>query len=54
MLDLPADRVTPLFVKDKSLECFESADGGLTRLMHGPAKGERIDTESKGSSREFL
>ncbi|HYB06876.1 MAG TPA: hypothetical protein VEB87_01835 [Nitrososphaerales archaeon] len=46
--DVPDSRVTPAFVRDELLKCFESANGEFARLMHQPVTDEQLRQQVKG------
>ncbi|MDA4120153.1 MAG: hypothetical protein OK436_06155, partial [Thaumarchaeota archaeon] len=41
------DQVTPVFVRDELLRCFESANGEFARLMHQPVNEEQLKQQVK-------
>ena len=45
--DIPADRVTPVLVRDELLKCFESANGEFTRMLHQPVTDEQLKQQVK-------
>lgn len=45
---VPDDRVTPAFVRDELLKCFESANGEFAELMHQPVTDEQLRRQVKG------
>ena len=45
--DVPADRVTPAFVRDELLKCFESANGEFARMLHQPVTDEQLKQQVK-------
>jgi hypothetical protein len=40
--------VTPAFVRDELLKCFESANGEFARMMHQPVTDEQLKQQVKG------
>ena len=46
--DVPDDKVTPVFVRDELLKCFESANGEFARMMHQPVTDEQLKQQVKG------
>ncbi len=40
--DVPDDKVTPVFVRDELLKCFESANGEFARMLHQPVTDEQL------------
>jgi hypothetical protein len=42
------DQVTPVFVRDELLKCFESANGEFAKLMHQQVTDEQIREQVKG------
>ncbi len=45
--DVPADEITPAFVRDELLKCFESANGEFARMMHQPVTDEQLKQQVK-------
>jgi hypothetical protein len=45
--DVPADEVTPVFVRDELLKCFESANGEFARMLHQPVTDEQLEQQVK-------
>jgi hypothetical protein len=45
--DVPDDRVTPAFVRDELLKCFESANGEFAKVLHQPITDEQLRTQVK-------
>jgi hypothetical protein len=39
---VPDDKVTPVFVRDELLKCFESANGEFAELLHQPVTDEQL------------
>jgi len=46
--EVPDDQVTPSFVRDELLKCFESANGEFAELMHQPVTDEELRNQVKG------
>ncbi len=46
--DVPDPKVTPVFVRDELLKCFESANGEFAKLMHQPVTDEQLKQQVKG------
>ena len=46
--DVSDVQVTPAFVRDELLKCFESANGEFARLMHQPVTDEQLKQQVKG------
>ena len=46
--EVPDDRVTPAFVRDELLKCFESANGEFAELLHQPVTDEQLRQQVKG------
>lgn len=46
--DVRDDEVTPAFVRDELLKCFESANGEFARVMHQQVTDEQIRQQVKG------
>ncbi len=40
--DVPDEKVTPAFVRDELLKCFESANGEFAKLMHQQVTDEQL------------
>jgi hypothetical protein len=40
--EVPDAQVTPTFVRDELLKCFESANGEFARLLHQPVTEEQL------------
>ena len=45
--DVSEDRITPEFVRDELLKCFESANGEFARLMKQPVTDELLKAQVK-------
>jgi len=45
--DIPADKVTPVLVRDELLKCFESANGEFARMLHQPIPDEQLKQQVK-------
>lgn len=45
--DVPDDNVTPVFVRDELLKCFESANGEFARILHQPVTDEQLKQQVK-------
>jgi len=45
--DVPEGEVTPAFVRDELLKCFESANGEFARLLHQPVTDEQLKQQVK-------
>jgi hypothetical protein len=45
--DIPAEQITPVFVRDELLRCFESANGEFMRLLNQPFTDEALKTQVK-------
>jgi hypothetical protein len=43
--DIPADKVTPILVRDELLRCFESANKEFMEVLHQPATDAAIRTQ---------
>jgi hypothetical protein len=43
--DIPADKVTPVLVRDELLKCFESANKEFMEVLHQPATDAAIKTQ---------
>lgn len=46
--DVNDDEITPVFVRDELLKCFESANGEFARMMHQPVSEEQLKQQVKG------
>ena len=46
--EVPDGRITPVFVRDELLKCFESANGEFAELMHQPVTDEQLREQVKG------
>jgi hypothetical protein len=46
--NVPDDKITPVFVRDELLKCFESANGEFARLMNQPVTDEQLRQQVKG------
>ena len=46
--EVPDDKVTPAFVRDELLKCFESANGEFAELLHQPVTDEQLRQQVKG------
>ncbi len=44
---VPDDRVTPAFVRDELLKCFESANGEFAHILHQPVTDEQLKLQVK-------
>jgi hypothetical protein len=44
---VPDDKVTPVFVRDELLKCFESANGEFAELLHQPVTDEQLRQQVK-------
>lgn len=42
------DKVTPAFVRDELLKCFESANGEFAEVMHQPVTDEQLKQQVEG------
>ena len=42
------DKITPVFVRDELLKCFESANGEFAKLTHQPVTDEQLKQQVKG------
>lgn len=42
------EEVTPAFVRDELLKCFESANGEFAKLTHQPVTDEQLKAQVKG------
>jgi hypothetical protein len=40
--DVPDEKVTPAFVRDELLKCFESANGEFAEILHQTVTGEQL------------
>jgi hypothetical protein len=45
--DVPDNEVTPVFVRDELLKCFESANGEFAKILHQPVTDEQLKTQVK-------
>jgi len=45
--DVPAHEVTPGFVRDELLKCFESANGEFARMLNQPVTDEQLKQQVK-------
>jgi len=45
--EVPDDKVTPTFVRDELLKCFESANGEFARMLHQPVTDEQLKQQVK-------
>src|SRR5437879_11801312 len=45
--DIPSDRVTPEFVRDELLNCFESANREFATLLNQPVTDEQLKVQVK-------
>ncbi len=45
--DVPDDKVTPIFVRDELLKCFESANGEFAKILHQPVTDEQLKQQVK-------
>src|SRR2546422_10577214 len=45
--DVPSDRVTPEFVRDELLSCFESANRGFAMLLNQPVTDGQLNQQVK-------
>ncbi|MDE1852363.1 MAG: hypothetical protein KGI38_01315 [Thaumarchaeota archaeon] len=45
--EVPGDRITPTFVRDELLRCFESANGEFAELLHQPVTDEQLKQQVK-------
>lgn len=45
--DVPDDKVTPEFVRDQLLLCFESANGEFAKLLNQPVTDEQLKQQVK-------
>jgi len=43
--DVPPERITPAFVRDELLACFESAQGEFMRLLKQPVVDEQLKAQ---------
>jgi hypothetical protein len=46
--NVPDDEVTPTFVRDQLLLCFESANGEFARILHQPITDEQLKQQVRG------
>ena len=45
--DVPDDQVTPAFVRDELLKCFQSANGEFANVLHQPVTDEQLRQQVK-------
>lgn len=45
--DVPSAQVTPTFVRDELLKCFESANSEFARMLHQPVNDEQLKQQVK-------
>jgi hypothetical protein len=45
--NVPDDKITPVFVRDELLKCFESANGEFMKLLHQPVTEEQLKQQVK-------
>ncbi len=45
--DVPDDMVTPAFVRDELLKCFESANGEFAKILRQPVTDEQLRQQVK-------
>jgi len=45
--DVPDAKVTPTFVRDELLKCFESANGEFAQMLHQPVTDEQLKQQVK-------
>ena len=45
--DVPDNKITPVFVRDELLKCFESANGEFARILHQPVTDEQLRQQVK-------
>ena len=45
--NIPDEKVTPAFVRDQLLLCFESANGEFMRILHQPVTDEQLKQQVK-------
>jgi hypothetical protein len=45
--DVPDEKVTPTFVRDELLKCFESANGEFAKLLNQPVTDEQLRQQVK-------
>ncbi len=45
--DIPNSEITPEFVRDELLRCFESANGEFARLLNQPVTDEQLKSQVK-------
>ncbi len=45
--NVPDDQVTPTFVRDELLRCFESANGEFAEVLHQPVTDEQLKQQVK-------
>jgi hypothetical protein len=46
--EVPDNEVTPVFVRDELLKCFESANGEFARMMRQPVSEEMLKQQVRG------
>jgi hypothetical protein len=46
--DVPDRDITPAFVREELLKCFESANGEFAKMMHQPVTQEQLKQQVKG------
>jgi hypothetical protein len=44
---IPDEKVTPVFVRDELLKCFESANGEFANILHQPVTDEQLKQQVK-------
>jgi hypothetical protein len=44
---VPDEKVTPVFVRDELLKCFESANGEFAEVLHQPVTDEQLRQQVK-------
>lgn len=45
--EVPDDKVTPVFVRDELLKCFESANGEFMHILNQPVTDEQLKQQVK-------
>ncbi len=45
--EVPDDQVSPAFVRDELLKCFESANGEFAKILHQPVTDEQLRQQVK-------
>jgi len=45
--DVPDEKVTPMFVRDELLKCFESANGEFAKMLHQPVTEDQLRQQVK-------